>query len=82
MSKNTFGLVWTIAAASLLGAASPDSVLAQSVSFNARRDFRVGVNPQSVAVADLNGDGRADMVVANHDDNTISVLIGRGDGTA
>ena len=30
---------------------------------------------------DFNGDGRTDLAVANSDDNTVSVLLGNGDGT-
>ncbi len=35
----------------------------------------------AVAVADLTGDGVPDLVVANYNDDTISVLVGKGDGT-
>jgi hypothetical protein len=34
-----------------------------------------------VAVADVNGDGRPDMVTSNSDGNSVSVLLGNGDGT-
>ena len=34
-----------------------------------------------MAVADVNGDGRPDLVTANDFDNTVSVLLGNGDGT-
>jgi hypothetical protein len=34
-----------------------------------------------VAVADLNGDGLADLVTANYAGNDVSVLLGDGDGT-
>ena len=30
---------------------------------------------------DFNGDGRLDLAVANYGDNTVSVLLGKGDGT-
>src|SRR5690349_11514399 len=43
--------------------------------------FDVGSNPKSVAVGDLNHDGIPDLVVANHNSNDVSVLLGKGDGT-
>lgn len=41
----------------------------------------VGVLPTYIAVGDFNGDGKLDLAVANHGDNTVSVLLGNGDGT-
>ena len=35
----------------------------------------------SVAVADVNGDGKPDLLVANNTNNTVGVLLGNGDGT-
>src|SRR6266851_4240058 len=54
---------------------------AQDVSFIARRDFDAGRDPRSVAVGDFNGDGVQDLAVANFGSNTVSVLLGNGDGT-
>ena len=43
--------------------------------------FDTGVNPNFVAVRDLNGDGKPDLAVANGHDNTVSVVLGNADGT-
>jgi len=37
--------------------------------------------PQSVAVADVNGDGKPDLVVVNNLSNSVGVMLGNGDGT-
>ena len=43
--------------------------------------FSSGAAPVSVAVADLNGDGRLDVAVTNSTANTLSVFLGNGNGT-
>jgi hypothetical protein len=42
---------------------------------------RMSVLPNSVAVADLTGDGKLDLLTANSGSTTISVLPGNGNGT-
>ena len=46
-----------------------------------QKSTTVGSNPYTLAVADFNGDGIPDVVTANRGDNTVSVLLGNGDGT-
>ena len=41
----------------------------------------VGHFPEAVAVGDFNQDGVLDLAVANANDNTVSILLGNGDGT-
>jgi hypothetical protein len=41
----------------------------------------VGSFPDAIVAADFTGDGRTDLAVANVDSNTVSVLLGNGDGT-
>lgn len=43
--------------------------------------FPVGNNPVSQAVGDFNGDGHADLAVINQNSNTVSVLLGNGNGS-
>jgi len=46
-----------------------------------RNDFAAGSSPSGVAVGDFNGDGKLDLAVTNQADNTVSILLGHGDGT-
>ena len=39
-----------------------------------------GSNPLAVALADLNGDGRLDLIVANLLDDSVGIRLGNGDG--
>ena len=52
-----------------------------SAQFQPHVDYAVGSSPFSVAAGDFNGDKKVDIVTANSDNNTISVLLGKGDGT-
>ena len=49
------------------GAATP--------SFAPKSDFPTGRDARSVAVGDVNGDGKPDLAVANYVDNSVSVLF-------
>ena len=69
------------AAIVLFSLAFPTAAPAQTVSFIARKDLLVGARPHSVAVADFNRDFLPDLVVANYASDTVSVLLGNGDGT-
>jgi FG-GAP-like repeat len=43
--------------------------------------LRVGGEPSSIAAADVDGDGKADLAVANNTSDTVTVLLGDGDGS-
>ena len=49
------------------GAATP--------TFAVQQTFATGNGPVSVTAADINGDGKPDLIVANSGDNTVSVLL-------
>ena len=58
-----------------------DRTLLSGVSFSSAVSYGVGTNPVSMAVGDFNGDGKLDLAVANEYSNSVSVLLGNGDGT-
>jgi hypothetical protein len=50
-------------------------------SFASPATYTVGTSPYDGALGDFNGDGKADLVVANNSTSNISVLLGNGNGT-
>jgi hypothetical protein len=50
-------------------------------TFQRQQALGTGIGPTSVAVADLNADGKPDLVVGNYNDGTVDVRLGDGDGT-
>src|SRR5438132_995870 len=53
---------------------------AATISFT-KLGTAVGTTPESLAAGDFNGDGRQDLAVANAGSNTVTVLLGTGNGT-
>ncbi|MGI8687688.1 MAG: FG-GAP repeat domain-containing protein [Thermomicrobiales bacterium] len=76
-------IVLAIVPAALIAPAPPVRAAPPPVTFNytSAANAPIGIDPQAIAVADLNGDGKQDLVVANCFSNTVSVLLGKGDGT-
>jgi len=56
----------------LLNATAPGTT---TPIFETQESFATGREPLSVTVADVNGDGKPDLIVANSGDNTVSVLL-------
>ncbi len=58
-----------------------------TIGFKPAQNYPVGTNPVAVAAGDFNGDGNRDLAVANSgnsdagDDGSVSILLGKGDGT-
>jgi hypothetical protein len=50
-------------------------------SFSPAVDYPVGLGPSAVVSGDFNADGRLDLAAANTGSNTVSVLLGNGNGT-
>ena len=47
---------------------------AGSISYAAKVDYATGSEPRSVSIGDLDGDGKADLAVANEGSSTVSVF--------
>ena len=66
---------------------STSAVLAQTVKalpsngLNPPVPYDAGSHPQAFVVADFNGDGKADLAVGDFQGNSVSVLLGNGDGS-
>ncbi len=63
-----------------VAAPTPDA-LAQPLFVFAGEYYTGGFEAGFVAVADVNGDGKPDLIVANTYTNTVGILLGNGDGT-
>jgi len=50
-------------------------------TFGGIASYDTGLRASSVAIGDLDGDGKPDLAVSNAEPNTVSVLPGNGDGT-
>jgi Ca2+-binding RTX toxin-like protein len=90
MTINTYRprtlLAWLVAAflaAGLLALVGANPAWAADPSFAPAPNspFPVGSAPTTVTNADFNGDGKMDLAAQNAGSNTVSVLLGNGDGT-
>jgi len=55
--------------------------LTKGGTFATKVDYTTGSGPASVALADVNGDGKSDMAVANWGSTSVSILLNNGNGT-
>lgn len=89
-------LPFGLAIGDLTGDGKPDLAVANSVTkggrgvilfvnkgsgtFRAERRFVTAVQPEAVAIGELNGDKKPDLVAVSHDDQAVSVLLNKGGG--
>ena len=61
-------------------ASNAAAAFAQAYFLN-KLELATGKSPQGLAVGDFNGDGMPDFAVVNNGDDTVSVFLGKADGT-
>jgi len=52
-----------------------------ALEFASPVSYPVGASPTAAVIADFNGDGHADIAVANFGSGDVSILLGTGDGS-
>lgn len=62
----------------LLGNANPSETTVGNGTFGTPTDFAAGTEPTSIAVADYDLDGTADLAVADEADNAVTILLNAG----
>jgi hypothetical protein len=74
MTRRITGVLMCVAAFSL-------TLTAAAREYRAAGNYTVGTHPVAIAVGDFNSDGKIDLAVANFGSRSVSVLLGKGDGT-
>lgn len=56
-------------------------IASAQISFNTRADYPTQKNPYAIIAADFNRDGKLDLAITNYLSSSVSILLGRGNGT-
>lgn len=75
---NTTTSLLAYAASKFTPTFSPNKEDVATGDFEEKLDFATGTSPRSVAIGDLDGDGKPDLTVADNGSNTVSVFRNTG----
>ena len=78
--KKLWGPVLLVVLGCMTGLVVATSASAAALSFAPARHFAAGPGPVALAVGDLNGDDRPDLVTASSKGDSVRVLLGNGRG--
>jgi len=81
LNRPRFSVGFYITVLSLVAFSFCHDASAQTFSVDPAANYTVGSAPYFVAAADFNGDNNQDLVVTNNSNDTLSILLGNGDGT-
>ena len=73
-------LLLTTANTALLVGVAAAAAPSTAPSFAAAKGYETGAGPESAAIADVDGDGKQDLVTGNYYGATVSVLLNGGNG--
>ena len=75
------GFLLLLLASQSLVLLSQSTISPKAQYFFNQASFPTGQFPHGVAIADMNSDGRPDLVIANSNGPSVSILLGQADGT-
>ena len=56
-------------------------IVGRNATYTAQKNYSSNSGPWSLAVVDVNSDGKVDIIVGNYDSNTVGVFLNTGNGT-
>lgn len=79
--KFSLAIFWVILLLAAIFRVATPAQAANPISFTPPISYTVENSPQSVKAYDFNNDGKLDLVLVNRTSNSVSVLLGKGNGS-
>jgi hypothetical protein len=81
MTSSTLTKISTLTVIGWIASSFSAITLADSLSFLPMKEYQTGGQPFNLNISDVNRDGKNDLITTNSDSDTVSVLLGNGNGT-